>query len=55
MQWIAIMIMGTFVAGCSPSEPGSAIKAESEALNQAAADLDAQSLPPVGLVDPESK
>ena len=42
MRLILTILLIVVVPGCGPSEPSTASEAEAEALNKAAADLDAQ-------------
>ena len=41
---LPLLLIG-LLSGCGQREPGTASEAEAEALNKAAADLEAQSLP----------
>ena len=42
---IAAIAIAGLLASCGPREPGTASEVEAEALNKAAADLDAQAAP----------
>jgi hypothetical protein len=47
MRYAAILSVMLILSACGPRDPGTESEAEAEALNQAAAELEAQAPPPV--------
>jgi hypothetical protein len=45
MRLIVTVLLFVLVTGCGPRDPGTASEAEAEALNKAAAELEAQAPP----------